>query len=59
MIIENKLSLIKLYDGKFIKFAIFSLQMEVQVAKMLIQGRIATLLYYAWVIDIHTNGDRV
>ena len=59
MIIENKLSLIKLYNRKFIKFTIFSLQMEVQVAKMLKQGRIATLLYEAWVIDIRLNTDKV
>ena len=59
MIIEYKLSLIKLYNGKFIKFTIFSLQMEVQVAEMLKHGRIATLLYEAWVINAHLNRDKV
>lgn len=56
MIIESKLSLVKLSDWKLITFTIFSLQMgEVEVAKMLKRVRMAMLLYEAWVIDIHLN----
>lgn len=60
MIIESKLSLVKLSDWKLITFTIFNLQMaEVQVAKMLKRVRMAMLLYEAWVIDINLNRDRV
>lgn len=60
MIIESKLSLVKLSDWKLITFTILSLQMgEVEVAKMLKRVRMAMLLYEAWVIDVHLNRDRV